>query len=285
MTFNSENQITTTGYGYDGAGNLTKNPKLSAITYTGADQLKTVTKAGTTYTYKHAGADNNELLSQQTPKGTYTFGYGRPAQSGVPTIETASKDGHTANVISDPVTGQPLMLRTSSGMQAMYVYDGTPGSPIALITNAAYQAFAYDYDPYGLPTLTATSGGNGVDQNPYAFAGGIQDRTTDWVHYGNRYYDPTTGTWTQRDTLDNPLSPQDANRYTYAGGDPINNVDPSGNQIPLWVCEDYVSTIQYFIGFSTFGIGGYASSLVANHLPSGPPCSNADVDYGRFVAP
>ena len=223
-----------------------------------------MTKAGTTYTYKHAGADNNELLSQQTPKGTYTFGYGRPAQSGVPTIETASKDGQTANVISDPVTGQPLMLRTSSGMQAMYVYDGTPGSPIALITNAAYQAFAYDYDPYGLPTLTATSGGNGVDQNPYAFAGGIQDRTTDWVHYGNRYYDPTTGTWTQRDTLDNPLSPQDANRYTYAGGDPINNVDPTGQGLGGKIALAYgvIGFACGVAGILTAGAGFAACSII-----------------------
>ena len=207
-----------------------------------------------------SGGANNELLSQQTPKGTYTFGYGRPAQTGVPTIETASKDGQTANVISDPVTGQPLMLRTSSGMQAMYVYDGTPGSPIALITNAAYQAFAYDYDPYGLPTLTATSGGLGVDQNPYAFAGGIQDRTIDWVHYGNRYYDPTTGTWTQRDTLDNPLSPQDANRYTYAGGDPVNNVDPAGN----YSSKDCVHDIGLQVGTGLVGgaIGGFFAAGV-----------------------
>ena len=147
------------------------------------------------------------------------------------------------------------MLRTSSGMQAMYVYDGTPGSPIALITNAAYQAFAYDYDPYGLPTLTATSGGNGVDQNPYTFAGGIQDRTTDWVHYGNRYYDPTTGTWTQRDTLDNPLSPQDANRYTYAGGDPINNVDPSG-QWSSYGKDIYSRVVGGLVGALSAAVGG-----------------------------
>jgi hypothetical protein len=39
---------------------------------------------------------------------------------------------------------------------------------------------------------------------------------------------PTTGTWTQQDTLDSPLDPANANRYAYAGDDPINAIDPTG---------------------------------------------------------
>ena len=44
-----------------------------------------------------------------------------------------------------------------------------------------------------------------------------------------RWYNPTTGTWTQQDTLDHPLNPTNANPYAYAGDDPINGMDPSGN--------------------------------------------------------
>ncbi|MHA7178462.1 RHS repeat-associated core domain-containing protein [Arthrobacter sp. Sr24] len=119
------------------------------------------------------------------------------------------------------------MLRTSSGTMSLYVYDGT-GNPAALLTSGPNTAFAYQYDPYGVPTLTEDSGGLGTTQNPYTFKAGIQDRNTGWVKYGQRWYSPTTGRWTQQDTLDTPLDPANANRYAYAANDPINNTDPLG---------------------------------------------------------
>ncbi|OMH24465.1 hypothetical protein BKD30_08360 [Tersicoccus phoenicis] len=167
------------------------------------------------------------MLKETTPKGTYQLTYGRTDAQGLPVIEQLKKDNLTAYVEHDPVTGQPVMLRTASGKQALYIIDGT-GNPAALITDAAYRAFAYDYDPYGTPTLTKVSGGNAVNQNPYLFKMGLQDRTTGWVKYGARWYNPGTGRWTQMDTLDTPLNPANANRYAYAANDPINNTDPTG---------------------------------------------------------
>ena len=119
------------------------------------------------------------------------------------------------------------MLRTSSGMQSLYLYDGT-GNPAALVTSTPTIAFAYDYDPYGVPAITADSGGLGTSQNPYMFKAGIQDRVTGWVKYGQRWYNPALGRWTQQDTLDAPLNPANANRYAFAANDPINNSDPMG---------------------------------------------------------
>ena len=76
--------------------------------------------------------------------------------------------------------------------------------------------------------LTQSSGGNGEVQNPFLFQGGIKDRATGWVHFGARWYNPSTGRWTQQDTLDAPLDPTNANRYAFAGNDPVNNTDPVG---------------------------------------------------------
>ena len=255
LTYNPGNQITTTGHSYDGAGNMTAQPGNGTMTYTAADQLATVTKNATTYTYSHAGSDNNEILSQTTPQGTYKIAYGRDNAQGLPVIETVGKDAQTASVLNDPVTGQPLMLRTSSGVQALYLYDGTPGSPIGLLTSSSTQTFAASYDPYGVPTITTGAGSDTVNQNPYTFAGGLQDRVTGWVHYGARYYDPKTGSFTQQDTLDAPLDSLNANRYAYAGNDPVNNTDPTG----LTVRGCVAAVLGIGGGFVGIGVGAVTS--------------------------
>ncbi|AKZ53084.1 Putative secreted protein [Streptomyces ambofaciens ATCC 23877] len=46
---------------------------------------------------------------------------------------------------------------------------------------------------------------------------------------GHRYYDPTLGRFTQPDP-----SGQEENAYLYAGGDPINRVDPRGLDFLGW---------------------------------------------------
>ncbi|QLD10789.1 RHS repeat-associated core domain-containing protein [Microbacterium oleivorans] len=119
------------------------------------------------------------------------------------------------------------MLRTSTSTVTLYVYDGL-GNPTAIVRDIGGTGYTYQYDPYGLPTLTSTSGGAGTSQNPFLFKGGIQDRATGWILFGNRWYNTTIGRWTQQDTLDAPIDPNNANRYAYAGADPINNTDPTG---------------------------------------------------------
>jgi RHS repeat-associated protein len=130
-------------------------------------------------------------------------------------------------VFSDPVTGQASLLTTSTDVVSMYLWDGL-GNPVGLLTDGASNPVPATYDPYGLRALTAANTDTGVAQNPYAFKAGIYDRGTGLVKFGLRWYDVVTGAWTQQDTLDAPLDPGNANRYGFAGGDPVNNSDPSG---------------------------------------------------------
>ncbi|WP_345075398.1 RHS repeat-associated core domain-containing protein, partial [Paeniglutamicibacter cryotolerans] len=80
---------------------------------------------------------------------------------------------------------------------------------------------------------------------------GTQDRTTGWVKYGARWYNPAIGRWTQQDTLDAPLDPANANRYAYAANDPTNNNDPTGRDVGG--CIGGVATT--ISGYATFGAG------------------------------
>ena len=64
-----------------------------------------------------------------------------------------------------------------------------------------------------------TTYNSGSVPNAWGYAGGYTD-STGLIKFGARYYDPTTGRWTQTDLVGAP--------YEYAGDNPINNSDPSG---------------------------------------------------------
>lgn len=278
-TFNAANQTTTAGFGYDGAGNLTADPDAGALAYSKGDQLASVTKAGNTYTYQYAGIGNDELVSQSTPDGDYEYVYGRTNQLGQAIIEQVEHGGGKAFIDHD-ATGAPVSLRSATGDQGLYVYDHL-GSPIALIGSDNQLEFAYAYDPYGAAQVTEPGTGIGTSYTPFLFTGGLDDRTTGWTLNGARYYDATEGRWTQMDSLDMPLDPANANRYSYAANNPVNFTDPTGT-----VSLACVGTLLGLAG-ATFGVAaaivaapatlggslgiaaagfGYASAAVGNHL-------------------
>ncbi len=227
LTFNAANQITNTGYTYDGAGNLTAAPEYT-FTYNAAEQMTQAIHNGSEVTnYTYAGADQKSLLSLSTPNGdTRTYQYGRADQNGTPTLTSSTRNGNRANIVNDAKTGQPIALSTPSDALGQYAYDGS-GNPFALLTGSP-AAFVKTVDPYGTDTVSYDGGGDGLPSNPFSFKAGIDDIHTGLVKFGQRWYNPYIGAWTQQDTLDSPLDPSNGNRYAFAASDPINNSDPTG---------------------------------------------------------
>jgi RHS repeat-associated protein len=79
---------------------------------------------------------------------------------------------------------------------------------------------SYGYDPYGASQVTGTA-----SDNPYQYTGRENDRTG-LLHYRARYYNPTWARFVSEDPigLDGGI-----NVYAYAGNNPIQLRDPSGN--------------------------------------------------------
>ena len=202
--------------------------------------------------------------------------YGRTDANGQPEIEQYSINGSQAYVFDDPTTGQPLGIVTSADQACMLVFDGTE-NPVGLLSNSATVSFAYKYDPWGVQTLTAGGTGNGAGQNPYAFHAGIKDPGSGLVKFGLRWYNPITGTWTQQDTLDNPLDPANANRYAYAGDDPINGSDPSGNLSKAAQCSIAVAAIGLIIGVLVVATFGSFAAMAATGAAAATVTSAGDV--------
>jgi RHS repeat-associated protein len=47
-------------------------------------------------------------------------------------------------------------------------------------------------------------------------------------HFGERYYDPSTGSWTQQDPIGQQCDVNSADPFTFSGDAPVNQTDPKG---------------------------------------------------------
>ena len=72
--------------------------------------------------------------------------------------------------------------------------------------------------------------------------------------------------WTQQESLDAPLDPVKANGYAYAGADPINNYDPTGQAVNGQCFKENVklgAESGHIVGAATGAIVGGVTSAVA----------------------
>jgi RHS repeat-associated protein len=85
------------------------------------------------------------------------------------------------------------------------------------------------YDAYGKQVLPTNAGqvGNGSPWGYNAQSGYYTDRETGLILCTYRYYDPEEGRFLNRDPIGYEGG---SNLYAYVGGNPINNVDPTGTQ-------------------------------------------------------
>ncbi len=284
FTYNAIGQITTTGYKYDGTGNLIATP-TGTFTYNGAQQMTASVKDGVKTSYTYAGASMVKMLAQVTDGGqAYQYTYGK---SGALTARSVAGTG-TASVLSDPSGGQPLDLRATEGSTSMWVIDGI-GNPAAAITDQGQKASVVSYSPYGEETVAYGATSPQWQQNPYGFKSGLRASGSGLTKFGFRWQSSVFGGWTQRDTLDAPLDPSNANRYAYAGSDPVNGSDPSGRAYftataqvcaVFWVMGGYVRAGGR--NGWTYGLGaGPEGSLEADFMGNtGQPTTLGNTSWG-----
>lgn len=151
----------------------------------------------------------------------------------MPGVQALTTGGTTSYVQRDPKGGLLSIAQGSTATaEYYYVLDGQ-SSVIGLVDAAGTERAEYTYDPYGAHDSATAVGVGGLPDNPYRYASGRAVATNSsgnilLYQYGERFYNPTTGRWTQQDNLEHLGDPAQGNRYTYVAGDPVNGIDPTG---------------------------------------------------------
>ncbi len=223
----------TITYQYNQIGNITYNSQLGSYTY--GTKPHAVIQAGTnSYQYDANGNMTNR------PNQTITYDYdNRPiAINGTTFIyDYAGQRIKKNNTI---YIGK--LYECTNGTCTKYIFAGS--SRIASKTAAA--TYYFHTDNLGSSSIITDNSGNKVQETYYYPFGGTrlntgnvvkhkytgqeEDTETGLYYYNARYYDPMLGRFISADSIvGNPRDPQDLNRYTYAGNNPLIYTDPSGH--------------------------------------------------------
>ena len=142
----------------------------------------------------------------------------------------------------------------SATQKIYYAYDGH-GSVRALTGPTGAITDTYDYDAFG--NLIHSTG---TTYNNYLFAGEQFDPDLSLYYNRARYSNVSTGRFWSMDAFEgNDKSPASLHKYLYAAADPVNALDPSGNQIDeeaeaasIGITEDATENLAYVRIINTY---------------------------------
>jgi RHS repeat-associated protein len=277
---------TSYGYTYDGDGNmLTKTAGSATTTYafntadelcwaytgTSSNTCSSAPSGATTYSFD---ADGNETASSagdsfsyNTKNQTTSITHGGTTLSGLSYTGQGQNNRTSAGSTTFDNSTSGTAVSTTSGSSTYYLYDNQGdvlgerigsnhyyfltnalGSVVAVI-NGSGQTVSdrYGYDPYGNTTYASV-----IVPNPYGYAGGYTD-ATGLIHFGARYYDPSTARWTQVDPAwDGGSAP-----FAYANDNPANAKDLSG-----LAAFSIGTVVIYALGSGYFVIVGKVNGII-----------------------
>ena len=241
-TFNADNQVTGTGYGYDGNGSPTAY-KSSTLTFDPEQRMTGYN--GTTQTDGYDG-DGLRAWKQTDSDGDGSLRTYFLYDDETPVVEETSAGAVAA---SNSFGADGLISRHTSSGSVFYTFDERGN--VSQRTSSTGAVISSDvYDAFGTRSSTG-----GADVFGYgAQAGYYTDAETGLVLCTHRYYDSSTGRWLTRD----PIGYRGGiNLYGYVGNDPVNKIDPSGEMINLPpIIIKIIIAIDIAVGSISRGHGG-----------------------------
>lgn len=261
-TYDSNNRLTQRGtgsnatrYSYDDAGNLTQVEGAGGVIvryrYDSQNQLSEVTdgrgRLVARYGYDPLGRRlwkeqfrnrNGDALAPAV-RTSYLYSEEALIAEAVESITLGADGSVTANgpaqirtqygPTPDSDFGADVLFVKTQGSDGQdlfaYYHHDQLGAPIQATNKAGDVVWAADYNVFGEARITTPAGGSVSIVSNLRLPGQYYDDETG-LHYNYyRYYDTSTGRYTQEDPIGLAGG---VNRYVYVGGDPLNGIDPYG---------------------------------------------------------
>ncbi|MFF6984721.1 RHS repeat-associated core domain-containing protein [Streptomyces sp. NPDC008343] len=209
---------------YDAAGHVVQDVTGTGYTYNPAGELVAVRKGGqeSKYTYWPTGKRKSKTLPDGT---TITYHYGTDGELAEEVDDHGAHAGYLLGA-----TREARLLTGTKAQSVAYYTKNRRGDVTSTSDAGARETQRYSYGPYG-ELLTPDTEGDSITANPFGYANAYTDRSQGLLHLGARYYSPVGHAFLTADPAGM------LNLYTYAGADPVNNVDPTGlfPQLPGWL--------------------------------------------------
>ncbi len=224
--YNALDQLVSKGsvqYAYDGRGNLIEmvdGADVTQYTWDALNRLSAIAAhSGLEVSYEY-DADGRRV--QQTVGGQVTdYLWDETSRYGDVVLETNSGGTVLASYV---LAGPELISQRRSGATSYYLHDGQ-GSVRALADAAGAITDQYTYAAFGELVDEV-----GTTENPYRYTAQQYDEDTGLYSLRARHFDPANGRFLSPDPVEQWRNVRELNRYAYAAGDPVNLVDPRGEQ-------------------------------------------------------
>ncbi|MHA6897044.1 RHS repeat-associated core domain-containing protein [Ralstonia pseudosolanacearum] len=222
---------------YDAAGNLTSDG-TTTYSYSDRGRLASVTKSGTTTSYLYNGLGQRVVKSgSNVPTGATRYVYDEADH-------LIGEYDQSGNAIEETVYLGDTPIATVKNGTPYYIYADQIDTPRVITDTNNLMVWRWDQtDPFGatLPDENPTSLGSFTYN--LRFPGQVYDAETGKHYNANRDYDPLTGRYIEADPIG--LNGGQWSTYSYVGGAPLANSDPSGLQaIPFPIPQGPIAGIN-----------------------------------------
>ncbi|MGA2084000.1 MAG: DUF2341 domain-containing protein [Terracidiphilus sp.] len=226
-SYNADDQLSSETY--DANGNTTLAANGNSYTYDSENHMTSATSNGKTITMAY-DAFGNRVAKTVNGVTTWYLVEDDVNPTGLPQVMEEKVGGAVQRVYTYGLQRiSQYQFFDNQWAASFYVYDGA-GSVRQLADSTGNVTDEYEYDAYG-NSFTK----QGTTPNVYLYRGEQYDPDLGLYYLRARYYNPATGRFLSRDPEDGKIKiPATLHKYLYAGGDPVNMIDPTGRELTAY---------------------------------------------------